>query len=177
MKVNIASSILEIKEGDIFTENADALIIPANNGLWMGSGLVGVIKKRGGIEIEQQAVSKSPVEKGSTVTTTAGKLEYKFVVHSVIYEQDLRTDEESVRDAVRKTMTVCKDKELFNIIFCDFIENLKGISEYQCMKVMFNEIIDFLVNSDEKFTVQFLFLSKDNLETGKIELEKIFTAG
>jgi O-acetyl-ADP-ribose deacetylase (regulator of RNase III) len=42
---------LEIADGDIAAEATDAIVNAANSGLWMGAGVAGAIKARGGVAI------------------------------------------------------------------------------------------------------------------------------
>ena len=44
---------IEVVEGDISIRQVDAVVNAANNALWMGSGVAGAIKARGGDEIEK----------------------------------------------------------------------------------------------------------------------------
>jgi len=42
----------------------------------MGGGVSGALRQAGGIEIEQEAMSKAPIPVGEAVFTTAGKLPF-----------------------------------------------------------------------------------------------------
>lgn len=72
---------IEILQGDITEADVEAIVNAANNHLWMGSGVAGAIKAKGGIEIEQDAMSKGPIDVGEAVESTAGKLPYKYIIH------------------------------------------------------------------------------------------------
>lgn len=176
MKVNIGGSGLEVKTGDVLSETADVLIIPANNGLWMGSGLVGVIKKKGGVEIEQQAVAAGPVNPGDAVITLAGNLNYKNVIHAVIKGQDLKVTEDGIRNSVKNTLKICSENGLLSIVFSDFLDDLKGITPFECLSISLKETIDFLMNSSVKLNVVFIFINKEHYDIGKSELSSIFSA-
>ena len=56
---------VEIVDGDIAARNTDAIVNAANNAFWMGSGVAGAIKARGGKGIEDEAMAQGPVEPGS----------------------------------------------------------------------------------------------------------------
>jgi O-acetyl-ADP-ribose deacetylase len=46
--------ILEIADGDIAAETTDAVVNAANNAFWMGSGVAGALRGRGGRMITMQ---------------------------------------------------------------------------------------------------------------------------
>jgi len=59
---------VKIIQGDITEADTEAIVNAANNHLWMGSGVAGAIKAKGGIEIEKEAVSKGPIEVGVRIS-------------------------------------------------------------------------------------------------------------
>ena len=61
------------------------------NHFWMGSGVAGAIKARGGQEIERDAMAQGPMEPGECVITTGGRLPARHVIHAAVMGQDLRT--------------------------------------------------------------------------------------
>ena len=52
---------IEILDGDIAAQSTDAIVNAANNAFWMGAGVAGAIKARGGREIEVEAMAQGPV--------------------------------------------------------------------------------------------------------------------
>ena len=53
---------IEIVDDDIAAQTTDAIVNAANNAFWMGSGVAGAIKSRGGKGIEDEAMAQGPVE-------------------------------------------------------------------------------------------------------------------
>ena len=94
---------LEIADGDIAAQTTDAVVNAANNAFWMGSGVAGAIKARGGQTIEDEAMAQGPVEPGECVLTSAGRLKARHVIHAAVMGQDLRTSAALIetRDAKR----------------------------------------------------------------------------
>ena len=77
-----------IKQGNIVTENVDAITNAANGDLWLGGGVAGAIRSAGGPTIQKECnewVKKyKPVPTGGSAFTKAGKMEnIKYVIHSV----------------------------------------------------------------------------------------------
>src|SRR3954451_20630504 len=100
---------LEVREGDIAAVEADAVANAANDALWMGAGVAGALKRPGGDEIEREAMAQGPIELGSAVSTTAGRLPARWVVHGAVMGQDLRTNADLVRRPARSWLELADE--------------------------------------------------------------------
>ncbi|GAF69541.1 unnamed protein product [marine sediment metagenome] len=98
----------KILHGDITKLQADAIVNAADTSLRMGGGVAGAIKRAGGREIEDEAVSKGPIEVGGAVATTAGKLKAKYVIHAAAmsWETHRTATEESIRNSLRNSLAM-----------------------------------------------------------------------
>src|SRR5471030_364328 len=95
---------IEIADGDIASQRTDAIVNAANNELWMGAGVAGAIKARGGAQIEADAIAQGPITPGACVVTAAGRLPARFVIHAAVMGQDLRTSRELIEQATSRTL-------------------------------------------------------------------------
>lgn len=94
-----------VEQGDLTQVSCDAIVNPANSFGYMGGGVAGAIKRVGGVEIENEAVSKAPIEVGKAVVTTGGSLACKYVIHAPTMEQPaMRISVENVRLATRAAL-------------------------------------------------------------------------
>ena len=94
-----------VEKGDLTQIFCDAIVNPANSFGYMGGGVAGAIKRVGGIEIEKEAVSKSPIPVGTAVETTAGNLPCKYVIHAPTMKQPaMRIDKENVGLATKAAL-------------------------------------------------------------------------
>ena len=64
---NFNGKKLILLQGDITDSKTDAVVNAANNHLWMGSGVAGAIKTKGGVEIEKEATKKGPIPIGEAM--------------------------------------------------------------------------------------------------------------
>ncbi len=96
---------MEAVRADITSLDVDAIVNAANDHLWMGAGVAGAIKRRGGEAIEREAVAKGPIPVGSAAETHAGALGARHVIHAAVMGQDLRTD---LRIVARTTRSVLR---------------------------------------------------------------------
>ncbi|MEU3171853.1 MULTISPECIES: O-acetyl-ADP-ribose deacetylase [unclassified Streptomyces] len=80
---------LTLAQGDITRERADAIVNAANSSLLGGGGVDGAIHRRGGPEVLQECrrLRASRYGKGlaagQAVATTAGRLDARWVIHTV----------------------------------------------------------------------------------------------
>lgn len=99
---------LEVLDGDIAALAVDAVVNAANDHLWMGSGVAGALKARGGPQLEQDAVSRGPIPVGTAVVTRGYDLPARWVVHAAVMGQDLRTDEQLIRRSTHEALEVAE---------------------------------------------------------------------
>jgi O-acetyl-ADP-ribose deacetylase (regulator of RNase III) len=107
---------ISVERGDITEQQVDAIVNPANSHGWMGGGVAGAIKRKGGVEIEKEAVAKAPIPVGKAAITTAGKLKAKYVIHAPTMERPAEPIPiENVRLATRAALQ-CADKNMLRRI-------------------------------------------------------------
>ncbi|HEX9912681.1 MAG TPA: macro domain-containing protein, partial [candidate division Zixibacteria bacterium] len=131
-------------QADITDLETDAMVNAANDHLWMGSGVAGAIKAKGGDEIEKEAMSKGPAKIGEAIVTTAGKLKAKYVIHAVLMGQDLQTKENYVRDATLNSLKRAEELKLNSIAFPALGTGVGGFPVDRCAEMMINTVREYL---------------------------------
>ena len=94
----------DVVQGDIAAQQADALVNAANTGLAMGSGVAGALRRGAGAGIDDEAVSKGPVDLGGVAVTDAYDLDAEWVIHAAAMPQGGRATAESIREATRNSL-------------------------------------------------------------------------
>jgi len=108
------SIIVEL--GDLTQIKCDAIVNPANSYGFMGGGVAGAIKRIGGVEIENEAISKAPIDVGKAVATTSGNLPCKFVIHApTMKEPAMRINAENVKLATKAALELGFELKLNSI--------------------------------------------------------------
>lgn len=128
--------LIKLIKGDITTFEGDAVVNASNNHLWMGAGVAGAIKKKGGIEIEKEAVSKGPIPVGEAVATSAGKLHCKYVIHGAVMGRDFKTDAQKIKMATINSLKRAEELGLKSIAFPAFGTGVGGFPFPECARIM-----------------------------------------
>ncbi len=144
----IRNIVLELVHGDIVDIRADALVNAANNELWMGAGVAGAIKRKGGVEIEQEAVKKGPIPIGSAIETKAGKLPCRYIIHAAVMGRDLNTNADYVKKSTRSSLELANKLGIASIAFPALGTGVGAFPLEKCAKIMIDEIVDFDMEGD-----------------------------
>jgi O-acetyl-ADP-ribose deacetylase (regulator of RNase III) len=149
-----------VLEGDITTREVDAIVNAANNAFWMGGGVAGAIKRRGGIEIEASAMVQGPVEPGESVLTGGGKLPARHVIHAAVMGQDLRTDARLIRRATSSALAVASSHGLASIAFPALGTGVGGFPIAECAREMMTAVRDHAASGTSLRRIEFVLFGK-----------------
>lgn len=144
MKVKVGKTNLIIERGDITDREVDAIVNAANSHLWMGAGVAGAIKKKGGVIIEEEAVRQGPIEVGEAVLTTAGNLAATHVIHAAAMGQDLKTDAQKIAQATRSSLALAEKHKLSSIAFPALGTGVGGFPPTQAAEAMLGAVLEHL---------------------------------
>jgi O-acetyl-ADP-ribose deacetylase (regulator of RNase III) len=136
----VLSLTVDILDGDIAAETTDAVVNAANNHFWMGSGVAGALKSRGGIGIETEAMAKGPVEPGESVITSGGRLNARHVIHAAVMGQDLVTSAAIIDRATRSALALGEQHALASISFPAFGTGVGGFALDECARIMIGAV-------------------------------------
>lgn len=166
---------IEVRQGDITKSDAEAIVNAANNHLWMGSGVAGAIKRKGGDVIEKEAMARGPIPVGEAVVTTAGALTQRHVIHAAAMGQDLVTDEKKISDATTNSLKRAEELKIKSIDFPALGTGVGGFPVAEAARVMFNAAKSFLMGSEFVNKVGFVLFDAGSYDAFKSELgaEKI----
>lgn len=153
---NFYGTRIDVQTGDPVKAEAEGLVIPANDHLWMGTGLGGAIKKVGGEEIEAEAVQQGPAELGQTLATGAGQLGFARLYHAVIAGQDLKAQHERIGSAVRAAVQMAGRDGLKRLAFAP-LESEELVGPFHDAA---REIVSALLEAlEEKTTLELVTLT------------------
>ena len=165
-KVFLKDKIINLVEGDITEQKVDAVVNAANSALWMGAGVAGAIKLRGGKEIEDEAVAKGPITIGEAVVTSAGRLPARYVIHAAGMGPNLATDADKIRSSTLNSLLRADELHLESIAFPSIGTGVGGFPMHRCAEIMLGEAKKFLTERKTSLKeVRFVLWGKSAFET------------
>ena len=113
---------LKVVEGDLLDQNVEVIVNAWNRNIipwWLllPQGVSGAIKKRAGYEPFKELQKLGPIPLGGAVETCAGRLPFKAIIHVAGINMFWVSSERSIRDSVRNTMALVKDRGYRSIAF------------------------------------------------------------
>ncbi len=106
---------IDVWQGDIAELEVDALIIGANESLFLTAGAAASVKRRGGSQVERAAVDQGPIAPGQAVVTGGGSLAAPYVIHAVAVGHDRVPDPARLRSAVLAALAFAEPLQLHRI--------------------------------------------------------------
>ncbi|MXR22010.1 macro domain-containing protein [Halobacterium bonnevillei] len=154
-----------VVQGDIASESADALVNAAGTSLQMGSGVAGALRRGAGQELNQDAVSKGPVDLGAVAVTDAYDLDAEYVIHAAAMPHYGGGDAtaESIRDATRNALAAADERGCESVVLPALGCGVAGFDLAEGARIICEEILDF--DPDHLEDVRFIAYSDDEYET------------
>jgi O-acetyl-ADP-ribose deacetylase len=141
MKAKIGKTTLLIEKGDITDAEVDAVVNAANSELWMGAGVAGTMKRKGGVVIEEDALRQGPIDIGEAVLTVAGNLPATHVIHAATMGKELKTDPEKIAAATRSTLALAEKHKMESIAFPALGSGVGGVPPNQSAEAMLSTVV------------------------------------
>jgi len=139
----VGDVVISTHRGDITELEIDAIINAANSDLWMGSGVAGAIKKKGGDEIEMEAMTLGPIRPGEAIMTTGGKLPAKYVIHCAGMPPGGSATYWNVKSSVGAALALACDSNLKGVAFPAIGAGVGGLAPEESARAIAESIIDY----------------------------------
>jgi O-acetyl-ADP-ribose deacetylase (regulator of RNase III) len=144
MRLRIGQAVIAIERGDITDAQVDAVINAANSTLAMGAGVAGALKRKGGVIIEEEAMSQGPIEVGEAVLTTGGNLICTHVIHAAVMGPDLKTDPEIIVRTTKSVLVLADKQRLSSIALPALGTGVGHIPPPESAEAMLNTVVAHL---------------------------------
>lgn len=155
---------LVITRGDISVLAADAIVNAAGTSLIMGSGVAGALRRRGGEELNREAVALGPVPLGGVAVTKAYGLPARYVIHAAAMPHygDGMATEKSIRNAVRNSLRKADELQCETMTIPALGCGVAGFSLKKGAVIILKEITSFKPRFLKKVT--FVLYLEDELQ-------------
>lgn len=135
---------MQIVQGDITTEEVDAIVNAANEHLQHGGGVARTISKRGGPVIQKESDAwvraKGPVSHAHPAWTSGGLLPARYVIHAVGPVWGAGDEEAKLAAAVSGSLRVADELGLKSIALPAISTGIFGFPKERAARVMLKSI-------------------------------------
>lgn len=152
---------IQCYRGDITLLAVDAIVNAANTELWLGSGVAGAIRDRGGPSIQEECRALAPIPLGAAVITGAGHLRSRYIIHAAGMEPGGTVTEEALEMATRNALICAAEKRLHVIAFPAIGTGVGRLAPDIAARVMTEQVCNHMVRHD--YPAQVIFALRDEL--------------
>lgn len=169
--MRIGNLSVEVRQGDLTKQAADAICNPASSMMFMGGGAAGALRRAGGAEIEREALRQAPVPVGKAVLTTAGRLPAKWVVHAPTMERPaMRTSSQKVYLATRAALDCAEAAGAKSIVIPGIGTGVGEVSTDDAARAMIRAIKEFSKRTGSLKEIVLCDIDENMVESWKREL-------
>lgn len=171
---------IEISKGDITKMSVDIIVNAANTSLLGGGGVDGAIHRAGGPEILDDCrkiiAKQGGCKTGEAVVTRAGKLNAKFVIHTVgpVWNGGQKNEAFKLSNCYKNSLQLAVDNECKTIAFPCISTGIYRYPLNEAAKVAMETVFEFVTNSDKMDKVIFVCFDEDNFQILKSQYLQTF---
>ena len=163
MLVEFGACRIQLVQGDITREKVDAIVNAANSALAGGGGVDGAIHAAAGPTLmeETRALYPDGCPTGSAVSTTAGRLDAKYVLHTVgpIWGGGGKGEQELLASAYRSCLELCQQHNCESVAFPAISTGVYGYPMDKAAETALEVTRDFLTEHQKPQLVKFVLFS------------------
>jgi O-acetyl-ADP-ribose deacetylase len=131
-----------IIDGDIVEQEVDAIVNAANNDLWLGAGVAGAIRRRGGPSIQEECDAYGPVKVGEAAITSGGQLHAHHVIHAASMSLGGSTTRSSLKSSMDHVFRLAREHGVKTIAIPAVGTGIAGFPIDECARVMAESLRD-----------------------------------
>ncbi|MEI2429066.1 macro domain-containing protein [Lysobacter yananisis] len=136
-----------VVEGDLLDQSVEAIVNPWNRNIipwWMllPQGVSGAIKRRGGVRPFIEVARAGAIPLGGAVLTSAGRLDFKNIIHVAGINMLWRSSQQSIQDSVRSAMAIVEERKFASAAFPIIGAGSGGYNEEAALQLMLDAFGD-----------------------------------
>ncbi|MBC8465684.1 macro domain-containing protein [bacterium] len=164
---------IDIIIGDITEESVDAIVNAANNDLWLGGGVAGAIRIKGGPSIQDECNKIGAVDIGEAALTKGGNLPAKYIIHAAVMGIGSAPTERSISETTKASLKIAYENSFVTVSFPALGTGIGGFPIEKAAKIMLGLTVDYLKKHSVPRTVRFVLFSENHYTVFNKVLEAI----
>jgi O-acetyl-ADP-ribose deacetylase (regulator of RNase III) len=175
MEIKIGRSVVELKQGDLTRQAADAIVNAANSSLLGGGGVDGAIHRAGGPAILAECRRLGGCEPGDAKLTTGGKLPARHVIHTVgpVWHGGGQREPETLASAYRRSLEVASENGLRSVAFPSISTGAYGYPIQRAAELALATVANYLKSHQDIERVTFVLFSQHDLIVYETALKEL----
>jgi len=163
MEVKVGNARIELAEGDITSQDADAIVNAANRSLLGGGGVDGAIHRAAGPQLLAECRTLGGCETGDAKITKGYNLKARHVIHTVgpIYHSAGRKAPELLASCYRRSLEVAGQNKLKSVAFPSISTGAYGYPLEEAAPIALKTVIDYLKAHPDIQLVRFVLYGQN----------------
>ena len=171
-------AVLQAIEADISTLALDAVVNAANEPLMMGGGVDGAIRRKAGLEMENEIRKIGRCPTGQAVITRGHRLPARFVIHTVapMWADGGASDEEKERllsECYRSSLALAEKNGISSIAFPCLGTGIYGWPSERAAEIAFSTVTSYLATTTAFERVVFCCFNREDHERYEAMIQNI----
>jgi len=168
---------IQVVDGNLLHEqDSECIVNAANENLKHFGGIAAEIARKAGPKLVEESDAiiqrQGIVQKGTAVMTTAGKLQFKAVIHTVgpIWTDGMSGEIELLKKSLESVLKLANDQKFCSISIPAISAGIYGFPSDQCTNILMKTAIDYIVNSSPLSTLKLIrFCDTDKIVVSLLE--------
>ncbi len=152
---------VEVLQGDLTTQDVDAIVNAANHDLQLGGGVAGAIARAGGPQIQRECDAIGSIAIGDAAITGGGKLRARHVIHAASMQLGGRTTADSLRRSTARSLQIANQRGLRSIAFPAVGTGIARFPLEECARIMIEEVVAHARAGTSLTDVRFVLFAAD----------------
>ncbi len=171
----INKTTLRLVSADLTERDVDAIVNAANSRLQHGGGVAGAIVRKGGRIIQDESDKIGYVPVGGAAITTAGKLQARWVIHTVGPRMGEGDEDNKLKNAINSVLALATEKGLKSISVPAISAGIFGFPKDRCARILVGETEAFLkrVPATSLELVEFCIFDREAFDFFKGEFDRM----
>ncbi len=173
---------LQLVDGDITSQDTEAIVNAANNSLLGGGGVDGAIHRAGGPEILAECRGLGGCATGDAKITTGGRLKARYVIHTVgpiYWREGAERSAQLLSSAYRRSLEVAAENRLCSLAFPSISTGAYGYPMEEAAPIALWTVIEYLAGHRDSGIqlVRFVLYGWEAYQTYRRALARLIESG
>lgn len=163
MGTQVGNARIELLEGDITSQDTDAIVNAANRSLLGGGGVDGAIHRAAGPLLLSECRTLGGCETGDAKITKGYNLKAKHVIHTVgpIYHSAGKKASDLLASCYRRSLEVASQNKLKSVAFPSISTGAYGYPLEEAAPIAIKTVMDYLKDHPDIELVRFVLFGRE----------------